>query len=76
MPKKTEKTELTAGQRRQVDAFVSSPRYGHIQKTKELAIKYNRCKEQLDGKCMYPHCGCLFGENAPIDPVSGEEKGC
>ena len=76
MQKKTEKPKLTVEQRRQVDAFVSSPRYKHIKTTKELAIKYNRCQEQIDGKCMYPHCGCLFGENGPIDPITGIEKGC
>ena len=63
MQKKTEKP----------DSFFNSTRYKHIQATKKLATKYNRCKEQLDGKCMYPHCSCLFGVNGPIDPATGKE---
>jgi len=40
---------------------------------RKLAIKHNRCKEMEDGKCMYPHCGCLFGETCHNDPVTGKE---
>ena len=58
----------------QLKEFLQSPRYKHIRETQALAKKHGRCKEQLDGKCMYPHCGCLFGENGPIDPVTGKES--
>lgn len=53
--------------------FLNSGRYGHIKRTQELAIFYGRCKETLDGKCMYPHCQCLHGANGPTDPVTGKE---
>jgi len=53
--------------------FLNSSRYKHIMTTKDLAEQYGRCKEKLEGKCSYPHCQCLFGENGPIDPITGEE---
>ena len=49
-------------------------RYRHIKKIKDLATKYGRCKEKLNGKCIYPHCQCLFGINGPIDPITGKEE--
>jgi len=57
-----------------IDQFINSPRYAHIQSTKKLAIKHGRCKEMVDGRCMYPHCGCLMGTDGPIDPVTGVER--
>lgn len=48
-------------------------RYKHIMITQALAVRYGRCKEKLDGKCCYPHCGCLYGDTGPIDPVTGKE---
>ncbi len=56
-----------------IKEFKKSPRGKHILKTQKLAIKYNRCKEKFKGKCSYPHCGCLYGNNGPIDPITGKE---
>lgn len=53
--------------------FLNSPRYGHIKRTQALAIQYDRCKEQFEGKCSYPHCQCLLGDTGPIDSVTGKE---
>jgi len=51
----------------------NSVRLIFIRQIQTLAVKHGRCQEQVDGKCMYPHCNCLFGENGPIDPVTGKE---
>ena len=51
---------ITVEERHKLDTFVNSPRYNHIQKIKKSAMKHKQCKEQLDNKCMYLHCGCLF----------------
>lgn len=56
-----------------LEQFLQSPRFKHIRETKKLATKHNRCKEKVSGKCMYPHCNCLFGINGHIDPVTGKE---
>jgi hypothetical protein len=37
-----------------------------------LAVAHGRCKEQREGKCIYPECNCLFGEHGPINPVTGK----
>lgn len=74
MKKKQENQELTVEQKRQVDTFVNSSRYSHIQKTKKIAIKHGLCQEQLDGKCMYPHCGCLFEEKLSENSAKTEKK--
>ena len=51
----------------------SSARYKNIVKTQKLAMKHNRCKELFNDKCSYPHCGCLYGANAHINPITGKE---
>lgn len=48
-------------------------RFNHMMKMRELAVKHNRCKEMRDVHCIYPHCGCLYGENGHIDPITGKE---
>lgn len=55
-----------------IKQFLNSGRFMYIQSTRELAVKYNRCQEQINGKCMYPHCGCLFAADGPTDPMTGE----
>lgn len=44
-----------------------------IHDVQRMAMKFGRCKELLNSKCQYPHCGCLFGKEGPIDPETGKE---
>jgi hypothetical protein len=49
-----------------IEDFKNSPRRKHIQATQKLAKERGWCKElDEDGRCQYPHCGCLFGPYGP-----------
>ena len=53
--------------RREIKEFLRSKRYKGIKRMRKLAKKYDLCQEKIDGKCMYPHCTCLYD-------LIGEEK--
>ena len=59
--------------KKQIRNAMGHKRYDHMVKMRKLAVKHNRCEEMQDGRCMYPHCGCLYGENGHINPVTGKE---
>jgi hypothetical protein len=54
-----------------IKEFVKSSRYKQIQRIKHYAQKNGYCKEQIDRRCAYPHCGCLFTDDGVIDPELG-----
>jgi len=64
---------MTDNEKKMFANFIKSPRYANIIRTQKLAILYDRCKEMSNNKCLYPHCFCLCGKNAPIDPETGLE---
>ena len=60
--------------KKDIEKFKASPRYAYIKATQKKAMENNLCKELgEDNKCKYPHCGCLFGTDGPIDLV-GDKK--
>ena len=44
----------------QIREFLNSDRYKYIKIVRNICEQAGICKEKVEGRCMYSHCGCLY----------------